>query len=131
MYGTVTDLIAYLGLRGRVVADEAATTQALYRGSDYIRTGYVLRLAPTFTATSPEVLEAAYIAASYELTTSGFWAKVYTPSQVKVLSKVEGISFTPVSHGDKGDARAHVPRSPAIEALFTGVSIDRLGPLLV
>jgi hypothetical protein len=131
MFVTVAGLIAYLGLRGRVVADETATTQALYRGSDYIRTGYVLRLAPTFTATSPEVIEAAYIAASYELTTAGFWSKVYTPAQVRVISKVEGISFRPAASGDNGDARSHVPRSPAIEALFTGMSIDGLGPLLV
>jgi hypothetical protein len=131
MYGTVAGLIAYYALRGVVIVDEAATTQALYRGSDYIRTNYVLRLAPTFTATSPEVIEASYIAASYELTTVGFWAKVYTPSQVRVISKVEGISFQPASSGNNADARSHVPRSPAIEALFVGASIANLGPLLV
>ena len=37
MIGTVAALIAYAGARGTVIADDAATLQALVRASDYIQ----------------------------------------------------------------------------------------------
>ena len=130
MYGTVTNWITYAGLRGLVVANEDASTQALQRASDYIRTRYVFRLAPAYTEESEEVIEAAYIAASFELSTPGFWAKTYTQTQSKVLTQVGDIKWTPVAGGSVMRADQHLPTSPAIEALFFATPLDRLGPLV-
>lgn len=124
MYGTVADWIAYAADRGLTVADDAASTQALVRASDYIRTRYVLRFLADYDDTAPEVEEATYIAAAFELETPGFWATTYTPSQVKVLTGVGSIKWTPVASG-KGDADEMLPTSPAIEALL--VPLTRWG----
>ncbi|WP_375553390.1 hypothetical protein [Roseovarius mucosus] len=124
MYGTVAGWITYAGLRGLTVADTAASAQALVRASDYIRTRYVMRFLADYDDTAPEVEEATYIAAAFELTTPGFWATTFTPSQVKVLTEVKGIKWTPVTSG-KGDADDMLPTSPAIEALL--VPLTRWG----
>lgn len=131
MYGTVADWITYAGLRGLTVANEAASEQALMRASDYIRTKYVLRLAPAYDETSPEVIEAAYIAASYELATPNFWSKTFTPQQAKVLTRADTISWTPVSNELNVGADSVLPVSPAIEALFYGQSNYNLGGFVV
>jgi hypothetical protein len=123
IYGTVTDWIIYAGLRGVTVVDDAASAQALQRASDYIRTRYVLRMGNPDT-TDPAIVEATYIAAGYEITTPGFWAKTFTGSQVKVLTKVDAIQWTPVDGGMKG-ADAMLPTSPAIDALL--VPLTRWG----
>ena len=117
MYGTVTDWITYAALRGLTVADDAASAQALVRASDYIRTRYVIRFMAEYDGTSPEVIEAAYIAAAFELETPGFWAKTFTASQVKVLTGVGEIKWSAVDTGMKG-ADAQLPTSPAIDALL-------------
>lgn len=124
MYGTVEDWIDYAADRGLTVADDAASAQALVRASDYIRTRYVLRFLADYDDTAPEVEEATYIAAAFELETPGFWAKIYTPSQTKVLTEVKGIKWTPVGSG-KADADDMLPTSPAIEALL--VPLTRWG----
>lgn len=130
MYGTIEGWIAYAALRGLVVVNEPASVQALQRASDYIRTRYVLRLAPSFDENSAETVEATYIAAEYELTTPGFWSSTFTPSQTKVLTKVEGISWTPVASSLKG-SDAMLPMSPAIDSLFLGAYMFPAGPYLV
>ena len=130
LYGTVADWITYAEARGLVVEDNEASAQALQRASDYIRTRYVLRLAPAYNAESEQTVEATYIAAALELDTPGFWAKTFTPSQTKVLTKVGDISWTPVAGGFMG-ADAMVPTSPAIESLFMGARRWGLGPLVV
>jgi hypothetical protein len=131
MYGTVANWIIYAALRGNVVANDAASAQALQRASDYIRTRYVLRLAPAYDADSEATIEATYIAASYDLASPGFWAKTFTPSQTKVLTKAGDISWTPVSSmGHTSLVDAMLPTSPAIDALFFGAQIA-LGPRLV
>ena len=65
MIGTVTALIAYAGARGTVIADDAATLQALVRASDYIQFTYLDGL--TCTLDSDNVVEAAYEAAIAEV----------------------------------------------------------------
>lgn len=114
-YGTVADWIAYAALRGVTVVDNTDAAQALQRGSDYIRTRYVTRLG--YAEDDERVIEAAYIAAGYELTTPGFWSATYTGSQTKVLTKVGDISWTPVEGGSRG-ADSMLPTSPAIDALL-------------
>ena len=130
MYGTVTDWIAYAVLRGNVVADDVLSVQALQRASDYIRTRYVLRLAPAFDENSEAVLEATYLAAGYELDTPGFWSTTFTASSSKVLTKVGDISWTPIGVSGMAGADAMLPTSPAIDALFFGARISG-GPYVV
>lgn len=124
MYGTVADWITYAALRGLTVADDAASAQALVRASDYIRTRYVIRFLADYDDTAPEVEEATYIAAAFELTTPGFWAATFTPSQVKVLTEVKGIKWTPVG-GAGNQPDDMLPVSPAIDALL--VPLTRWG----
>lgn len=116
-YGTDAGWIAYAALRGLTVVNNAASTAARVRASDYIRTRYVLRFMPGYDGTAPEVAEATYIAAAFELTTPGFWATTFTASQVKVLTRVGSISWTPASMGMGIDGM--LPMSPAIDALLT------------
>ena len=117
MAATVADWITYAALRGLTVTDDAASAQALTRASDYIRTRYVLRFSNEYDIDSAQAVEATYIAAAYELKTPGFWAKTFTPSQVKVLTGVGEIKWSVVDTGMKG-ADAQLPTSPAIDALL-------------
>ena len=71
MIGTTTALIAYAGARGTVIADDAATLQALVRASDYIQFTYLD--GSTCTADSPNVVEAVYEAAIAEVAEPGIW----------------------------------------------------------
>ena len=110
MTATVAGWITYAAARGTTIADNSASQQALVRASDYIRSRYTIRrpyLDPDL------VEEATYIAAASELETPGFWSKIYTPNQQKVLTKVEGISWTVVG----GDGRAE-PVSTLIDGLL-------------
>jgi len=131
MYGTVEDWITYAALRGTTVANDAASLQALQRASDYIRTRYVIRLAPDYDETSEEVIEAAYIAASFELSTPGFWSTVFTPSQTKVLTKGPEVEWTPIKNSLNVGVDGMRPTHADIEALFYGQTSYNLGPLVV
>lgn len=124
VYGDLAGWREYAAARGNTapnLAENADAQAALQRASDYIRTRYVLPLG--LVADNPNLSEAAYIAASYELATSGFWSKTFTPAQAKVLTRVEGISWTVQSDSamERG-YQAQVPTSPAIDALFGGTA---------
>ena len=124
IYSTIADWRAYASARGNAAptdALDAVAQAALQRGSDYIRTRYVLPLG--LAADADNVIEATHIAAGYELTTPGFWSKTFTPAQQKVLTGVDSIRWTVSENAalDKGYA-AQVPVSPAIDALFGGTS---------
>lgn len=126
MTATVAGWIAYAALRGDVVADNAASAAALVRAGDYIRTRYVLRFSADYDDTAPQVEEATYIAAKYELATPGFWATTYTPATAKVLTEVKGIKWTPIAaQGAVPGADGMLPVSPAIDALL--VPLTRWG----
>lgn len=118
MYGTIEDWRAYAALRGdttpAVASDEVASA-SLQRASDYIRTRYVLRSRAK--GTEPEVIEATYIAASIDLATPGFWQKTFTPSELKVLTAVDGIRWTPIESG-MGGTDSVLPTSPMIDSLL-------------
>lgn len=122
-YGNLADFRAYHTLRGNTSptdATDTAATAALLRGSDYIRTRYVIRY--DLTDDDERVIEAAYIAAGYEIETPGFWSTTFTESQIKVLTKVDAIQWTPVTptgsgSGFTGDGQ--LPTDPAIHALLT------------
>lgn len=120
-YGNIADWRTYASDRGNSAptsASDADANAALLRASDYIRTRYVLRIGG-LDGTEANVIEATYIAAGYELTAPGFWAKTFTPSQAKVLTKVDQISWTPVEQKGMIGADAMLPTSPAIDALLT------------
>ena len=114
MIGTVIALIAYAAARGTVIADTAATLQALVRASDYIQ--YTYLTGSTCTAASPNVESAAYEAAMAEVATPGFWTKTFTPSEQKVLTKVGSIQWTVTGDASKGGAS--IPRSTKIETML-------------
>lgn len=118
MYGSVAAWTAYAAQRGLTVPTGAASEAALVRASDYIRTRYVLRFAGDYDDTAPEVEEATYIAAAYELTTPGFWATTYTPAQAKVLTEVKGIKWSVVQGAGMAGTDGMLPISPAIDALL-------------
>lgn len=124
MYGTVEAFRTYAAARGNMkptdTASNAIVEQALLRASDYIRTRYVTQhyLDDTDADMLAALTEATYIAAAYELETPGFWAKVYTPAQQKVLTEVAGVKWTVVGSG--ANPNNMLPTSPAIEGLLFG-----------
>lgn len=124
IYSTIADWRAYALARGNsapIDASDGDASAALQRGSDYIRTRYVLPLR--LSGDAANVIEATHIAAGYELTTPGFWTTTFTPAQAKVLTGVDSIRWTPQANAgmDKG-YNAQLPVSPAIDALFGGTS---------
>lgn len=106
MIGTIAAWRAYATARGNgapASASDPLATQALTRASDYIQFYYVSQFLPSCTVTSPNVEEATYEAANYELTTPGFFTSVYTPDQRKVLTGVKGITWTVVDGDRNGE----------------------------
>ena len=126
MYGTIADWRSYAAARGNSApasASDGDATAALTRASDMIRLRYVPNLLPGYGvdfvppgSDMPLVEEAAYIAASIELTTPGFFSKTYTAAEQKVLTAVDSIKWTVV--GDAKGAYAAMPVSTLIDALF-------------
>lgn len=119
---------AYALARGNnapTAATDSLANAALQRAFDYIRTRYILRFATGYTENDANVTEAVYIAAQNELTTPGFWATTFTPSQVKVLTRVGEISWTPAANGMAIGVDGMLPISPAIDALL--VPLTRYG----
>ncbi len=126
MYGTLAGWRAYATARGNnspTVAEDAVATAALVRGSDMIRLRYVANLLPGYDASFtpagfdlPLVEEAAYIAASLELATPGFFSKTYTAAEQKVLTAVGSIKWTVV--GNAAGTYSAMPVSTLIDALF-------------
>lgn len=119
MAATLEGWIAYAALRGLTVADAPASEQALVRGSDYIRFHYIAQFLPGYDETSPNVDEAIYEAAAFELTTPGFWTTTFTPAQQKVLTGVDSIRWTVTGGTDSADAWANAsPTSTKIAAML-------------
>lgn len=133
MYGTIVGWRAYATARGNgapaLVGDEDATA-ALTRASDMIRLRYVPNLLPgygvDFTPPGhdmPLTEEAAYIAAGFELTTPGFFSKVFTASEQKALVQVQSIRWQVT--GDASKTYAAMPVSTLIQAMFEPYTVDR------
>ena len=114
MIGTVIALIAYAAARGVVIADTAATLQALVRASDYIQHTYLS--GSSCTAASPNVENATYEAAMIEVVTPNFWTKTFTPADQKILTKVGSIQWTVTGDASKGGAS--IPRSTKIDTML-------------
>ena len=114
MIGNVTALIAYAAARGTVIADDAATLQALVRASDYIQFTYLD--GSGCTAESANVAEATYEAAMAEVATPFFWTKTFTPADQKVLVGVGDIKWQVT--GDATAGGASIPRSTKIETML-------------
>ena len=114
MIGNVTALISYAGARGTVIADNAATLQALVRASDYIQFTYLD--GSTCTADSANVVEATYEAAIAEVAAPGIWTKTFTPADQKVLVGVGDIKWQVTGDASKGGAS--IPRSTKIETML-------------
>ena len=128
LIGNITDLRTYHDARLNPEPTDATDEFAeagLLRGSDYIRTRYVIRYGLDFD--DERVIEAAYIAALYEINNPGFWSTTFTASQVKVLTKVDAIQWTPIGvegGGSMLSGDGQLPTDPAIDALLT-VNTDR------
>lgn len=134
VYGTILGWRAYATARGNAapgLATDDAANAALTRASDYIRTRYVLRFIAPAVGDEPEVVESTYIAASIDLANPGVWAATYTPSQAKVLTRVDSISWTPLDMGGGMSADMFIPVSPAIEALLNPLSQYGLPAVMV
>lgn len=117
-YGNVADWQAYASDRGNSAPNngqQADLEASLLRASDYIRTRYVIRY--NLSDSNPNVIEATYIAASYDLDNPGFWQTTFTPSQAKVLTQAGDIKWT-VPDGLMSGVDGQLPISPAIEALL-------------
>lgn len=132
-YGSIAGWRAYATERGNSAPTEASdadATAALVRGSDYIRVRYAANLLPsydplTFTPTGsdlPLTEEAAYIAASIDLASPGFFAKTYTEAESKVLTGVGSVKWTVTG---KGGTYAYMPTSSLIDAMFEPWVLDR------
>jgi hypothetical protein len=133
-YGTIAAWRTYATARGNAApaaATDELATAALTRASDYIRFRYVANLLAsyeplTFTPAGydlPLVVEATYIAASFELATPGFFSKTYTSAEQKVLTEVKGIKWTVT--GDSSKTYAAMPSSTLIDAMFEPYVINR------
>lgn len=134
---TLAGWITYAGLRGLVVANNAASTQALVRASDYILYNYVAQFLPGYDINSPYVDEATYEAAAFELVTPGFFTKTFTPAQQKVLTGVDSIRWTAIEGKDSQDAWANAaPTSTKIAAMLDkympgrfNIGLSAIGPI--
>lgn len=122
IYGTLAGWREYATDRGNNAPTEAAdpvANAALQRASDYIRFTYVAHFIAGCTLTDDVIEEAAYIAASLELTTPGFFARTYTPSEQKVLTGVGSIRWTPTgASGALTEMDGSTPVSTAIDAML-------------
>jgi hypothetical protein len=123
MYGTISDFRAYATLRGNSLpasSSDALATAALVRGSDYIRTRYVLRFVDGYDDTLEEVEEATYIAAARELLKPGFWSKSYSPGEAKALVQVDSLRWQVLDKASVGliGADTMTPVDGMIEALL-------------
>ena len=133
MYGSIAGWRAYATARGDSAPDGASdptATAALVRGSDMIRLRYVANLLPGYGvdfvppgSDLPLVEQGAYIAASLELASPGFFSKTYTASEQKVLTEVKGIKWSLT--GDASSTYSAMPLSTLIEALFEPYILDR------
>lgn len=120
-YGDLAGWRAYALARGDTAptfASDLTAGQALTRAQDYIRWTYVERFSSGCTLPDATIAEAEYIAASAELAEPGYWTKIYTPSQQKVLTRVGEISWTPVEGKTYDQADMARPVSTAIEAIL-------------
>lgn len=120
---------AYAAARGNqaptVAADDVAGA-ALVRASDHIRYAYVARLLPGYDESLAVVEPATYEAANLELATPGFFSKVFTPGEQKVLTQAGDIKWTVV--GDASKPGAATPVSTLIEAMFAPYLLDATAP---
>lgn len=125
MAATLAGWRAYAAARGNqapTVADDDVAGAALLRASDHIRYTYVANLLPGYDDTLAVIEPATYEAANLELTTPGFFSKVFTPGEQKVLTGVGNIKWTVV--GDASKAGAAMPTSTLIEAMFGPYLVD-------
>lgn len=115
MPATVSTWIAYALDRGAIVPNDAASSTALVRASDYIRLTYGRRIY-NFDADNVAVVEATYIAAGMELATPGLFLRANDPAKAgKVLTAVADIEWTILPGAKAGDVVVFVP---AIDALL-------------
>lgn len=126
MYGTLEGWRSYAEQRGntkpRTASDELATA-ALLRASDYIRVYYAKPNSVDTIDPPADYVECTYVIASYELDTPNLFTVVTTEraSGNKVLTKVEGIEWTPVSpYMPAPGKKSYIPVSSFVEALIGG-----------
>lgn len=119
MIGTLPEWRSYALARGNdtpTEVDDTLANQALLRASDYIAYSYVACFVAPYTVDSPNVTNAVYEAANFELSKPGFFAATFTASQQKVLTEVKGIKWTAV--GGASGAKSAAPTSTLIDAIL-------------
>ena len=132
MYGDLSGFRAYALARGDSAPTDASdllATAALVRASDMIRLRYVPNLLAGYGvdfipagSVLPLVEEAAYIGASFELTTPGFFSRTYTEAEQKVLTGVGQIKWTVT--GSTSGVYSSMPSSSLIDAMFWTYPVD-------
>lgn len=132
MYGTLEGFRAYALARGDSAPTDATdglATAALVRASDMIRLRYVPNLLAGYDvdfiptgSDLPLVDEAAYIGASFELATPGFFSKTFTEAEQKVLTGVGPIKWTVT--GSTSGVYSSMPSSSLIDGLFWPYTVD-------
>lgn len=132
MYGTLAGWRTWATERGYTApgeADDAVATAALVRASDYIAAQYVPYLISGYDETSQQVITGTYIAALYELETSGFFMSTYTEADRKVLTEVSGVKWTVV--GKTNSVLSYSPTVNQIAALFDPITTDNSAPFFM
>lgn len=122
MFGTLAGFRAYHADRGNLGPTQASdgdASAALFRGSDFIRRAFEI-CAPD---DDPRVVEAAYVAAGYEidangalLATPGYWTAA---DKGKVLTKVDSIQWTVTGEGS-GSAGDKLTARGALAGILRG-----------
>jgi len=123
MIGTLAGFREYHTDRGNSAptdASDADATAALVRGSDYVRLAFNLAVEET----DQRVIDAAYIAGSFEVAEPGFFAK---PGADKILTQVGDIQWE-VSKGGASNRDSMTPRQ-MIEAKLRGALASSNGLL--
>ena len=122
---------ATLGDSAPTDATDALAGAALQRGANYIRSRYVARMAVGTDTTDARITEAIYIASDQELASPWFWDTIYTPSQIKILTRADKFQWTPAAGGDASGPDMQRPVSAAIEDILYPLMVPRIGTMVV
>lgn len=120
---TLANWITYAAARGLIVANVAASQEALQRAQDFILYRYVANLRAPYDETLAVIEPATYEAARLELATPMIFSSTFTPAAQKVLTELEGMKWTVVGKADTPYANA--PTTPLIDAMFLPYLITR------
>lgn len=121
LYGTPDGLVNYAEARGYASMTDTGSygkvVKAHQRGSDYIRFKYSGNFGPNVDATTPEVIEATYMASIIEFESPHIFNRVIDPLEDSLLIKVDDIQFKPI----EGNGSGLQATSPMIDRVLFGL----------